>query len=212
MPQKESEIHKVLVLLSKNHNDWKERVRKMGCPEQDVEDVVQEAYLKVSGLMQRGANILTHYEDGNYRVNYWYFHLTLRSVFTDLIRSRTRSKISLWEGDKETMNFVFSQHPGDEESYNYDRDREAFNLFNEINEYMNDWDAPGEYPYNKAICMAYMQTDMSIRELSKGSSISVNTIFNTISAGRQLLRNKFGRKVDKYFKKQRFHAKNEKQE
>ena len=65
--------------IALKHDRWVSLVQSMGCNPSYVEDVVQDAYLKVWKHLENGKQIV-HGDDD---INDFYFYMTLRSVYFD---------------------------------------------------------------------------------------------------------------------------------
>lgn len=179
---------KGLAEIAKKHGEWVDRVKKMGCNPSDAEDIVQEAYIKISRM----------FKGDETRINKTYFHSTLYSVFIDYTRAKRRSKVSLV--NKSIPNLIDETFSEDEEDYDIKFDLQLYEMWDEIEKEMDTWDETSSYPYNKEICLSYLSTDMSLRKLSKDSGIPKNSIVNTVTKGRERLRAKFGDKIKQILK------------
>ena len=73
--------------LASKHHIWVRTVKSFGCKGYLCEDVVQEAYLKINTLLNKGLDI--NYEDD---INYFYMYRTLKSLFLDLCRRNLKYK------------------------------------------------------------------------------------------------------------------------
>ena len=71
--------------IASKHQDWLRIVRSFGCEGEVCEDVVQEAYLKIHTLLNKGLDI--SYDDD---INYFYMYRTLKSLFLDLCRKESK--------------------------------------------------------------------------------------------------------------------------
>ena len=63
--------------LASKHKTWIRVVSSFGCKGNLCEDIVQEAYLKIHTLLNKGLNI-TYADDD---INYFYMYRTLKSLF-----------------------------------------------------------------------------------------------------------------------------------
>jgi RNA polymerase sigma factor (sigma-70 family) len=180
--------------IAKEHSTWVRMVRNFGCNESVVEDIVQEMYIKVDSLIKKGTKITY----GDNEVNKFYIYLTLKSVYTDYLRSK---KSSIFYDVGDSINIMEDNLTACDDDYPIERDEELKKLWSNIIEEMNNWDSSLSYPYNKAIMLAYATTDTSLRKLSKDTGISFMSIVTTVSNGRKKLKDKFTKDVKDYFKK-----------
>ncbi len=71
--------------IAEKHDDWHRIVLSFGCKKSIAEDIVQEMYLKVSTLIDRGLDI--NFKD---EINYFYIYKTLQTLFYDLHRKESK--------------------------------------------------------------------------------------------------------------------------
>ena len=70
-------IDKQLEKLASKHSTWLGLVKSMGCNPAYVEDVVQDAYIRVYEYLEKGVDISYGEDD----VNDFYMYMTLRSIY-----------------------------------------------------------------------------------------------------------------------------------
>jgi DNA-directed RNA polymerase specialized sigma24 family protein len=172
--------------LAFKHQRWCNLVRNMGCNEAYIEDVVQDAYIKIYSYLENGLDINYGSDD----VNDFYFYMTLRSVY---FGSKQKKDINnnFVEVTKDRLEYVFDNL----KSEFYDsEEEEAFNtLINSIFTEINSWSF-----YDKNVFIAYFSTDNSIRTLANDLGVGVNSIFNTIKTFRSIIKDKFGEDAQDY--------------
>jgi RNA polymerase sigma factor (sigma-70 family) len=174
----------------------------MGCNECRVEDIVQDMYIKVHKQIEDGREIIY----GNGAVNTFYIYLTLRSVYTDQYREAKRECIIMTDVKTEELHdTILANAPSVEEVVD-ERERELrlCKIYENIVNEMNSWDDNVGYPYNKQIFLAYTGTNVSFRQLAKDTGIPFNSIVNTVTKGRNKLKEKFGEEIGEYLKE--FHS------
>ena len=69
-------MSQVLKKIACKHKDWVRMVVSFGCSKSIAEDIVQEMYLKIHDLLQKGLDI--SYGDD---VNYYYIYRTLKNSY-----------------------------------------------------------------------------------------------------------------------------------
>jgi predicted DNA-binding protein YlxM (UPF0122 family) len=69
-------------------------------------------------------------------------------------------------------------------------------VYNEIQKEINSWGG-----YNSKLCDLYFKTDVSLRNLSKGTDISLTSLYNSIKNYKNILKVEFGESVDNLMKK-----------
>ena len=136
--------------ISERHQDWIDIVKTFGGGAYS-EDIVQEMYLKIHNLDKE--------------VNHSYVWLTLRSIFYDVTRVKSKvDEVSI--GDKFQV-YQELQEQGFEDAYE--------ELTYRVNKEIKSW-----CHYDQKLFKLYTQTDMSLRDIHKGTNISLTSIFNTI--------------------------------
>lgn len=72
----------VLEIIAERHKEWHFLTMAFGCNKDTAEDIVQEMYLRIHKIIQKGTNIM--YSETE--VNTYYILKTLKSIFLDKIR------------------------------------------------------------------------------------------------------------------------------
>ena len=157
-----------LEIIYEKHNDWINIVRSFGCNRDTAEDIVQEGYIKLSRIINSGANIM--YNDKE--INYYYVFRTLRSLFIDLKRKESRT------------SFVSFQPDLDKRYVEQMNDQDIDLIYNSILE-----DLKKMHWYDRKI-FEYIDEGESITGLSKKTDISYYSIYNTYKKVLETLKNK----------------------
>ena len=69
------------------HKTWVRTVISFGCDPAIAEDIVQEAYIKINKLIEKGLDISYGEE-----INYFYVYKTLKTLYGDLLRQNKKIK------------------------------------------------------------------------------------------------------------------------
>lgn len=177
----------MLELLAKNHLLWVKMVCNMGCPKHLCEDIVQEMYLKINRLVKDKRKIMY----GNDDVNRFYVYVTLRNLYSDYKKAKNKYTFFnyLETDDADTIHtaeYLYTDSDADKE--------EAFyKITSKIAKEINSW-----HVYDAKLCDTYYKSSMSLRQISKGSNISLTSLFNSIINYKKILRNKFIEDVEDY--------------
>jgi DNA-directed RNA polymerase specialized sigma24 family protein len=155
----------ILNKLFKKHKTWCEIVESFGCNPDTAEDIVQEMYLKIGKLVDKGTDI--SYGDG---VNYFYIFRTLTSIFLDY--KRKESKTGIIGIDELDMEFEGSE----EVEYNKEYDKVLQGLA-EL------------YWYDRQI-FEIIENGVNISELSRKTNISYYSLYNTYKKVKKYLKDK----------------------
>lgn len=157
----------MLDLLAKDQDKWESMARTMGCPEHLIGDVVQDMYLKIYSLDDPSRILYNESE-----VNHFYVYLTLRSSFVCVLREEGRLC------DMPSRPPILTERE-------IDRDKEeAFKrLWDKVTKEISSFG-----PYGAKLTNTYFKTDISIRSLATESGISATSIYHSIKAYREYLR------------------------
>ena len=153
--------------LAQQHSEWVSMVRSMGCRDDLAEDFVQEMYLKLHKYINDPAKIF--YRENE--INTYYVYVTLKRLYLDYLKENAK-----WTRLDEPYE-SYSMSDGSEAEYAL---RDALNA---IDKEFEDW-----HWYDKKMLLLYLETDMSMREISKQTNISLSTIHTTIKNGKERLK------------------------
>jgi DNA-directed RNA polymerase specialized sigma24 family protein len=155
----------ILNKLFKKHKTWCEIVESFGCNPDTAEDIVQEMYLKIGKLVDKGTDI--SYGDG---VNYFYIFRTLTSIFLDY--KRKESKTGIIGIDELDMEFEGS------EEVEYDKE------YDKVLQGLAEL-----YWYDRQI-FEIIENGVNISELSRKTNISYYSLYNTYKKVKKYLKDK----------------------
>jgi len=155
----------ILNKLFKKHKTWCEIVESFGCNPDTAEDIVQEMYLKIGKLVEKGTDI--SYGDG---VNYFYIFRTLTSIFLDY--KRKESKTGIIGIDELDMEFEGS------EEVEYDKE------YDKVLQGLAEL-----YWYDRQI-FEIIENGVNISELSRKTNISYYSLYNTYKKVKKYLKDK----------------------
>ena len=152
--------------IASKHKDWYRVVKSFGCEGDKCEDIVQEMYLKAHTLISNGTDI--SYGD---EINHFYIYRILRSLFIDLCRKEAKiTKVNVDYLEK----FV---------------EEEEVKEYKDIEGKMKELDTLLDkvYWYDKKV-FDLISNGMSIAELSKKTSISYYSLYNTYKNVKTLIK------------------------
>lgn len=184
----------ILSKLAKSHNDWLRMVLGFGANPSIAEDIVQDMYLKIHGMVERGKDI-TYGDDD---VNRFYIYLTLKSLHGDYYRQK--NKITIYSTDDNPEENKYDSISSKDE-YN-SVEQEAFEkTYAKIMTVLNKLPLSDNYPYFKNIFIGYNTRNLSMRRMAKETGINVNSIFNTLTKVMAIVREECGEDLEDYFNK-----------
>jgi DNA-directed RNA polymerase specialized sigma24 family protein len=155
--------------VAKHHKEYIKTIKSFG-EDFYAEDLVQEMYIRFINKDKQKAVIV------NGQVNKYYVYLTLRSLFVDFYRQKSRIiKVDLSEVLTLEQIDTLEEH-------------EAFGeLLKRVNEETKRWEW-----YDKMLFDLYRNKNMTMRELQKGTTISLRSIFCTIKNCKERLKENVG--------------------
>jgi RNA polymerase sigma factor (sigma-70 family) len=152
-------------LVAKHHKEYVKTIQGFG-EYFYAEDLVQEMYIRLLNKNKEQQVII------NGQVNRYYVYLTLRSLFVDFYRQK--SKII-----KVDINEILTLQQIDEIE-----EHEAFgSLMNRVNNETKTW-----HYYDQLLFKLYKDTDKSMRDIAKDTNISLRSIFCTIKSCKERLK------------------------
>jgi len=143
--------------VAKHHKEYVKTVKGFG-EYFYAEDLVQEMYIRFLNKNKESAVIV------NGQVNRYYVFLTLRSLFVDFYRQKSKViKVDISE--------ILTLQQIDELESN-----EAFgSLMKNVQKEMETW-----HHYDRLLFKLYKDSDMSMREIANKTNISLRSIFGTL--------------------------------
>ena len=185
----------VLQVLAEKHDDWIRMASSFGLSDDDVQEIVQEMYICVENAVDDVDRIMYN----NKEVNTFYVYTALKHLhwqgFHKAGRSKKRVDVryfsELKHSEEENDKMLFQQFLRTENSLPDEFEQELFGdvtteyIGGKIDKMMEDW-----HWYDKKIFNLYFKTGISMRKLASDTTISLSSIFNTISNGRGKIKKK----------------------
>jgi DNA-directed RNA polymerase specialized sigma24 family protein len=165
-----------LKIVAKDHKEWVKLVQSFG-EDFFAEDIVQESYLRLHKYC-KPENII---HDGQINKGFMYF--VLRNLYLLHIKSEKKNAmVSLNE------LAVLKDEPN-----NLTKEEAYTRLLSKIHEEVDSW-----HWYDKQLFTIYKDTDLSIRDIAKETTISSSSIFNTLKNCKSKVRTKFKEDYEDY--------------
>ena len=184
----------ILEKLGRNHKVWLRMTLGFGANPSIAEDIVQDMYIKVYEMVERGKDI--SYGDDD--VNKFYIYLTLKSLYGDYYRQK--NKLTVYSTDDNPEDNKYESVAG---KVDYDgKEQLAFEMtYAKVMKVLNELPLSDNYPYFKNIFIGYNTNKMSMRKMAKETGINLNSIFNTLTKVMDIVRSEVGEDVEDYFNK-----------
>ena len=158
-----------LKIVAKDHREWVKLVQSFG-EDFFAEDIVQESYLRLHKYC-KPENII---QDGQINKGFMYF--VLRNLYLLHVKSEKKNAmVSLNE------LAVLKDEPT-----NLTKEESFSTLLGKIHEEVDSW-----HWYDKQLFTIYKDTDLSIRDIAKETTISSSSIFNTLKNCKSKIKTKF---------------------
>ena len=167
-----------LKIISQDNVKWRKMVNYLGAKYQDIDDIVQNMYLKLAEIELRDGN-LARLENSNGGVNTFYIFKILQSEIVNLYR--IESKIY----DHESQ-FNPIENP-DEAEYKYQE------LMGKIKSVID-----GMHEYDQMILELYFVYGHSLRQIEKRTGITVTSVYNTLKNAKQHIKKHSKQLYDEY--------------
>ena len=163
----------MLERLAKNHDLWLRMTIGFGCDRHVAEDIVQSMYLRIHKYVKDEKRIM--YDDEE--VNRFFIYVTLKNMF--IMYKKSRSKYTFFEV-RETDAVE------DEVVFNGAMESAFSRLITKIDKEINSW-----HKYDRILSNKYLRTDYSLRDIAKGTGISLTSIHQSMKQNKQVLKDLF---------------------
>jgi len=165
-----------VALVAKEHKDWVKLVKSFG-EDFYAEDIVQEAYLRLDRYC-KPENVIQ-----NGQVNKGFMYFVLRNLYLLHVKSEKKN---------EMVNLDNLPLLKDEPT-NRPKEEAYARMLGKIYEEVDTW-----HWYDKQLFTIYKDTDLSIRDIAKETTISSSSIFNTLKNCKSKVRTKFKEDYEDY--------------
>jgi DNA-directed RNA polymerase specialized sigma24 family protein len=180
-------LMRVIDLLAQKNDDWIRMAKSFKITDDQANEIVQEMYLRINDYVKDAKKIM--FDDK--QVNTFYVYITLRNIYYSNFYNtgkniKNRKVIYFSEivdnDDARKLAKYMIEDP-EEAQYNIDKKIKLDNLIDKIEEEIDTW-----YWYDKKMTKLYMNTKMSMRDISKETKISLSSIFNTLTNAKEKIR------------------------
>lgn len=161
------------------HDDWIRLALSLGAGSM-AQDIVQDMYIKVIEKYDDQPEKIIR--DG--RLNTYFIYVVLRNMIFDEHRKKAKDVVMYL--DKNVQDWM-NQIP--DTPYNYQQDADIELRLECAQEEIKNW-----HWYNQKLWNTYHQQNITMRKLSKETTISLSSIFNTIKNGRQSIKKAYKKK------------------
>lgn len=174
---------------------WEKCVYGFGATTDEVNDIVQDMYLKMATDVD-----LEKIRYGKDDINKYYVYVTLKNLFLQTKKDKLLS--SSYELNKE-LGLT------NDEDYDVARDEALFDIIDDIREEISKDSVFGQKLFEIYFRVSvnkptnYVDAeDLSLRDIAKGSNVSLSTIFLHLKRMKENLKDKFGEDVEDYYNRE----------
>jgi DNA-directed RNA polymerase specialized sigma24 family protein len=150
------------------HKTWVRTVISFGCDPAIAEDIVQEAYIKINKLIEKGLDISYGEE-----INYFYVYKTLKTLYGDLLRQNKKIK----KVDIDALNKYIIEE--EEQIKHVDVSKKM----QELNNFLDSI-----YWYDRKV-FEIISSGVTIAELSRKTNITYASLYNTYRNVKNIIKN-----------------------
>ena len=183
---------KILDILAKRHLEWIKMAKSFKLNNNDANELVQEMYLRMYDYTKDVNRIMYNEKE----INTFYIYITLRNLYYSKCRTYKKKKITVFTDiDEEKYDYIIKNitYNSDEINTNYNKKINLEALYDKIDNIIDDW-----YWYDKKLTKLYLNTNMSMRDISKETKISLSSIFNTLTNAKEKIRKETKEEYKKY--------------
>ena len=184
---------KILNILAKRHTEWVKMAKAFKISEDKANELVQEMYLRMHDYTKDVKRIMYNEKE----INTFYIYITLRNLYySKFTNYKKKNKTILFSDiDEENFKHIINKMSYDIDEFedNYKKKVNLEALYNKIDSVIEDW-----YWYDKKLTKLYLNTDMSMRDISKETKISLSSIFNTLTNAKEKIRKESKKEYKKY--------------
>lgn len=163
----------MLERLAKNHDLWLRMTIGFGCDRHVAEDIVQSMYLRIHKYVKDEKRIM--YDDEE--VNRFFIYVTLKNMF--IMYKKSKSKYTFFEVRE-------SDAVDDEVVFDGAMESAFSRLMTKINKEIDSW-----HKYDRILSNKYLRTDYSLRDIARGTGISLTSIHHSMKQNKQILKDLF---------------------
>tara|TARA_R110002051_G_scaffold13774_1_gene45501 strand:- start:91 stop:660 length:570 start_codon:yes stop_codon:yes gene_type:complete len=185
----------MLELIAKQHNAWVGYLINNGCPSSIAEDIVQEMYIKIHKSCATAQKIMFNDDE----VNHGYIRVTLMNLYRDYYRSKSRfTVVSLDDNEVEAKKLQQEEYHKavDAEIELIKENQSDIDFLKRIARAIDSF----EDSYNRNAARTYFLSDLTLREVSELSGISLTSLFNSVKHYKAMLVSELGNELTEHLK------------
>ena len=185
----------MLELIAKKHKIWVGYLINNGCPASIAEDIVQEMYIKIHKSCATVKKIMFNEDE----INDGYIRVTLMNLYRDYYRSKSRfTIISLDDNEIEAKKLEDKEYKDaiGSEIKLLKENQSDIDFLKRIAMLIDEFDDD----YNRNAARSYFLSNLTLREVSELSGISLTSLFNSVKHYKAMLWQELGEELSEHLK------------
>ncbi len=146
------------------------------CSDDTANEVVQEMYIRLSKYVDEPERIMFN----EHEINTYYVYVTMRNIYLTSLQKRNK-----------TVQYIELKDNRDYEEADIEREKALQKVVDSIKKRVDTW-----YWYDKKLWEIHFERQMSMRAIATATTISLSSIFNTLKANKNKIRDEFGEDIE----------------
>ncbi len=176
--------NELLDKLAEKYYDWLNMAKSFKLSDENSKELVQEMFVRIFDYVKDPNKIMYNETE----VNTFYIYVTLRNLYYAKLNKNNRT-VNIDDHIPSLEKFYYCEEDFGEE----DRKEYLEKIFNNVDSIMDSW-----YWYDRKMFELYYRTDMSMRDISSETNITLSSIFNTLSNAKAQIRQKLEEDYKEY--------------
>lgn len=168
--------------LAEKYDDWWNMAKSFKVSDDEASELVQEMFIRIYDYVKEPKKILYNKNE----INTFYVYITLRNLYYSNLKG---DKLTFVE---EVKDYMVNEY----ELPNYleaSKKEHLEKVFNNVDSVIDTW-----YWYDRKMFELYYRTDMSMRDISSETNITLSSIFNTLSNAKAQIKKKLEEDYEEY--------------
>ena len=174
--------NELLDKLAEKYDDWWNMAKSFKVSDDEASELVQEMFIRIYDYVKDPKKILYNENE----INTFYVYITLRNLYYSNLKG---DKLTFVEEVKDYMVNEYELPKYLEAS----KKEHLEKVFNNVDSVIDTW-----YWYDRKMFELYYRTDMSMRDISSETKITLSSIFNTLSNAKKEIRKKLEEAYEEY--------------
>jgi DNA-directed RNA polymerase specialized sigma24 family protein len=174
--------NELLDKLAEKYDDWWNMAKSFKVSDDKASELVQEMFIRIYDYVKEPKKILYNENE----INTFYVYITLRNLYYSNLKG---DKLTFVEEVKDYMVNEYELPKYFETS----KKEHLEKVFNNVDSVVDTW-----YWYDRKMFELYYRTDMSMRDISSETKITLSSIFNTLSNAKKEIRQRLSEAYEEY--------------